>query len=165
LQFIHKDGDYGFHAIDGAIALDADISSDVNTSQVFHIGYHPANNAWWIQYKNQWLGYIDANYWSPVLTKGTGVRWYGEVGSNDSQFPCTQMGNGKRGTESGSAQMTNMFYEVFDSQGRSILAPAKARMVPYDHPPAGTSVWDGNPPPGTDGVSGFSYGGPGFCST
>jgi hypothetical protein len=162
-MFINKSGDYGYHAIAGALAPNADITSDLDTAQLFHIGYHADNNAWWIQYKDKWLGYIDATYWSPELKGATGAEWYGEVGSSTSQYPCTEMGNGKLGSEPGSAEIRDMFYEVFDAKGKSVARRAAAKILPHDRPPAGIVVWDSKPAENTTGVSQFSYGGPGFC--
>ena len=162
-MFIKKDGDYGFHAVSGALAPNAEIKADLNTSQMLHIGYHADNNAWWIQYKDKWLGYIDATYWTPALNNATAFEWYGEVGSNTTQYPCTQMGNGTLGTSPGPARITQMFYEVFDDKGNSVAETASARILPYDRPPAGIVVWDSAPGENATNVSDFSYGGPGFC--
>ncbi|WP_169800299.1 neprosin family prolyl endopeptidase [Streptomyces torulosus] len=167
---ITRDHDLGGHfhpASDAPVTPNGDISHDLNSSVLFHIGYHSGNKAWWIQYGSKWIGYIDASYWPESRFKSANyLEWYGEVGSYARRFPCIQMGNGTYGSRSGSARMSGLGYEIYNSEGHSISVRASATMRDSDTPNRSREHgWDGIPRPGTGGTRAFFYGGPGYsCS-
>ena len=132
----------------------SDSIEPTDSPQRFHIGYFGGNNAWWIQYQDKWLGWIDAKVLHGA-TKFDHASWYGEVGSYVSKFPCAEMGNGSFGRDPGSATIGNMFVEKQDSTGSHAI-PVMAGTLRTDLP-GGTVVWDG-----VSQSDSISYGGPGY---
>jgi len=127
--------------------------------QMYHVGYSWDNKAWWVQYGNEWLGYINESYFdAPGYVTGfqqaQEVKWQGEVAFTQSW--CTPMGNGRYGSDPQSASMTGMFYEVMEG-GKSVAKPAAAKLLP----PSDAGFWNADQFSNTqNGFNGFHYGGP-----
>ncbi|MEU4155804.1 neprosin family prolyl endopeptidase [Actinoplanes sp. NPDC026670] len=69
----------------------------MDTTKRFGIEFY--DNAWWIAYDSEWVGYFPAKHWTIDFSKTTTVKMYGEVASNPANsVPCTQMGNGVSGS-------------------------------------------------------------------
>ncbi|GLW32007.1 neprosin family prolyl endopeptidase [Actinoplanes regularis] len=62
-------------------------------------GIQFTNNAWWIAYDTEWVGYYPAGLWTkPTFTKSGLVQVFGEVATPPSTvLPLSQMGSGKCG--------------------------------------------------------------------
>ena len=66
------------------------------------------NNAWWVLYDSEWIGYFPADIWGGKFTRSGLVQWFGEVAAHvetppdplpvdppwEPQKLCTSMGNG-----------------------------------------------------------------------
>jgi Neprosin len=77
-------------------------------SGFYHVGYY--QGWWWVQYGNQWMGRVDASWWSiGGFAKANHAMWWGEVASDNNS--CTPMGTGIYATKSGAAKIAGMFYE------------------------------------------------------
>jgi Neprosin len=51
------------------------------------------NNAWWIVYDTEWIGYFPDDLWGGKYTSSGLQQFFGEVAASSTQ-PCTDMGNG-----------------------------------------------------------------------
>jgi len=175
---IHKSGQCGFTYVDNPyVERDQDLWFDLTTitppivnygtsnkygPQTFHIGYYKGNNAWWIQFQDRWIGYIDAKWFGEGpdrfdFKKAEYAYWYGEVLSSSNSVPCAlEMGNGKFGTEAGSARFVDMFVEKQGAPGLVYTQSAKPRPAEGDYPRV-WRFWNGKQLSATS----FSYGGPG----
>ncbi|GIE81127.1 hypothetical protein Aph02nite_70770 [Actinoplanes philippinensis] len=67
----------------------------LDTTKRFGIEFH--DNAWWIAYDSEWVGYFPLKHWTVDFSKTTLVKVFGEVAADNGE-PCTQMGNGTTGT-------------------------------------------------------------------
>jgi hypothetical protein len=124
--------------------------------QLYHIGYFAGNNAWWIQYGNEQIAYINESYFRSAgsgFSQATEVQVYGEVAYDKN--PCIPMGNGSYGTDPGSARISGMFYEAAGQDG---LVNAQAAVSMSEPRFWNTDV--GN----AARVNEFRYGGPGSCA-
>lgn len=88
-------------------------SVTVGATGDFEINY--TNNAWYIYYNGDNLGYFPGSLWSGTFTQAGFIETFGEVETSSST--CIQMGNGIAGSSSGSAQISN-----FTLLGSSIAA-------------------------------------------
>ncbi|WIM96888.1 neprosin family prolyl endopeptidase [Actinoplanes oblitus] len=80
----------------------------LDTSKRFGIQYF--NNAWWIAYDTEWVGYFPVKLWGDVdFSKSGLIQVFGEVAAS-SDKPCTQMGNGKSSTEGTAARIGSLAY-------------------------------------------------------
>lgn len=61
------------------------------------------NDAWWIAYDTEWIGYFPADLWGGKFTRSGLIQWFGEVAAS-SEKPCTEMGTGLLPTEAGAAR-------------------------------------------------------------
>ena len=61
------------------------------SSKQFGIQYF--NDAWWIAYDSEWIGYFPGNLWDDKYTESGLIQWFGEVAAS-SLKPCTEMGTG-----------------------------------------------------------------------
>jgi hypothetical protein len=85
-------------------------------------GIQHSNNAWWIAYDSEWIGYFSDKNWEGRYTKGGVTQWFGEVAAA-TLTPCTQMGNGLGAGSGGAARigsisMTNGPAVKFDLDAR-----------------------------------------------
>jgi len=121
--------------------------------QMYHMGYFGNNKAWWIQYGNQWLGYVNESYWGTLgFAKGNELQWYGEVVFSNN--PCIPMGNSKAGSDPSATSIAGMFYEVPTG-----VVSSQAALSQSD-----SRFWTaGNTSTSGTGVNGFRYGGRGSC--
>jgi hypothetical protein len=111
--------------------------------EILHYG-----GKWWLYYGSEWFGYFPDSLWNNNYGHIYVGQWFGEVAA-PSTSPCSQMGNGLYGAESGSASITNMRF--FYSPSFYLSPP----LVTYYVSDPG-SYDDGS----TSNTS-FSYGGPG----
>jgi len=63
---------------------------------------------WWLAYNGVDLGYFPGSLWPAGYTTAGMVQWFGEVAAERAE-PCTEMGNGKKGTDPTAATMTDLF--------------------------------------------------------
>ncbi len=104
------------------------------------------NNQWQIFYDGKELGYFPDSLWKNEF-KSTGlVQAFGEVVSKDNS-PCIQMGNGKFGSDVGSAKISNI--GIPGSSEQPILVPYNKSSFLYNVR--------------IDAVAEASLGGPGYC--
>jgi neprosin-like protein len=61
------------------------------------------NDAWWIAYDSEWIGYFPAELWDGKFTRSGLIQWFGEVAASSTK-PCTQMGTGIAASEPGAAR-------------------------------------------------------------
>jgi hypothetical protein len=189
-QFISQNGQHGFHTYTGPGGTMAPNSRIAPGDWFFSIEYlargstiggsnltglyTTERDGWWMNYNGVWLGVIDANYFAPDnFRSGRLEAWYGEVGSNDTVGPCTQMGTGFYADDptpgAGShnaAQISDMFLTRYDpTVGHGVGVPAAPTIEPYDAPSRPFNPYTAMPGPGSVVTAswGFSYGGPGFC--
>lgn len=71
---------------------------------------------WWLYYQGDALGYFPGSLWPTGYPAAGRVQWFGEVAAGSSE-PCSEMGNGERGTSPGATTMTSLF--VVDGAGTS----------------------------------------------
>jgi hypothetical protein len=101
----------GWHAAAGATHHLGEYLQPAAGSGVEHaFGIHYSGGNWWVGFDNQWIGYFAGSYWGSSFTKGTRVSWYGEVEMWGTSPACTAMGDGKYGSQSGSAKIGSMGY-------------------------------------------------------
>ncbi|MFC3993442.1 neprosin family prolyl endopeptidase [Actinoplanes siamensis] len=68
------------------------------------------NDAWWVAYDTEWVGYFPAKLWGDVSFTKTGlVQVFGEVAAS-SEKPCTEMGNGRNSDDTTSARIGSVAY-------------------------------------------------------
>jgi len=68
----------------------------------FGVEYHEGN--WWINYANQWIGYLKGSFWPEGFSYAPVHQVFGEI-YDSTEKPKTQMGSGKFGAETGSTEM------------------------------------------------------------
>ena len=51
------------------------------------------NDAWWIVYDTEWIGYFPDDLWDGNYTRSGLQQFFGEVAASSTK-PCTDMGNG-----------------------------------------------------------------------
>jgi Neprosin len=135
-------------------------------SAFFYVAYDKSYKSWYIQYQNQYIAKMSENWWTVCGAplgicsnfEGTdNIFWYGEVytPSDSGSYPCTPMGNGKYGSNSNSASVSDMEY----GEGGAPLAPARALMLV----PTYKKYWNTNRAAGQTFSSSFNFGGPGDC--
>lgn len=67
------------------------------------------NNAWWVAFDTEWVGYFPASLWTVPFTKTGLVQVFGEVAASTTT-PCTEMGNGKTSDLTDSARIGSVAY-------------------------------------------------------
>jgi hypothetical protein len=95
----------------------------------FAIRYVQGN--WWYGYDGTWFGYLPGSLWKGRFTAIGLVQIFGEVAST-TPSPCTDMGNGNRGSSDSAAEMTDVGYY----NGRSA---ARLTRVNWDAPSTTTA--------------------------
>lgn len=126
----------------------------------FGIVYNRADGNWWVNYANEWIGYFKGSYWGGAFKSGYRTQWYGEAEDSFAglsvKTPCSDMGNGKPGSNPGSARFADM--GVVNSQGKQEVARAGVLEVTDDryYKIGGISSRTGP-------FHSFTYGGPGGC--
>lgn len=60
------------------------------------------NNAWWIAFDSEWIGYYPADLWAGKFTRAGLIQWFGEVASSGME-PCSAMGTGVVATDDAQA--------------------------------------------------------------
>ncbi|WP_436524440.1 neprosin family prolyl endopeptidase [Actinoplanes sp. HUAS TT8] len=105
------------------------------------------NNAWWVAYDTEWVGYFPAKLWGDVSFTKTGlVQVFGEVAAS-SDHPCTEMGNGKTSDDTTSARIGSVAY----LNGPDPNIAVRSTTDLYTVAPLSLRT--------------FRYGGPGACAT
>jgi hypothetical protein len=115
------------------------------------------NNAWWIYYDGEWVGYLPVSDWTRFP-----LQWLnrleagGEVASPESEeWTCTDMGhNGEYGTQSLAAEFQKVWYLANGSYADDSLSGFNSDPSNYDL----GNWYEGDPGPR------FRYGGPGWCA-
>src|ERR1043166_7959030 len=90
------------------------IPGEAHTCEIKLVG-----SDWWLFLDGEGMGYYPQSLWGGRYTVAGLVQWFGEIAANVAA-PCTQMGNGKLGTDAGSTTFVDM--HLFDPGGAS--APA-----------------------------------------
>ncbi|BAL85630.1 hypothetical protein AMIS_4100 [Actinoplanes missouriensis 431] len=67
------------------------------------------NDAWWIAFDSEWVGYFPGKLWGDEFTKTGLVQVFGEVAAATPK-PCTEMGNGRSAEDSTSARVGSVSY-------------------------------------------------------
>lgn len=116
-----------------------------STPVQFAIEYFQGN--WWYGYNGTWFGYLPGSRWSGTFTKTDLVQVFGEVSSTTTS-PCTNMGNGNKGTSTSATAVTGVGYY------NTTTAPALLRSSVDDATLYDSQVITANS---------FRYGGPGAC--
>lgn len=117
----------------------------------YTISYSSATSSttgkWWIKYNDVPVGYFPARLWDDQFTKFNSVSIFGEVAAFTTNT-CSDMGNGKFGTQTGSTPATQ-FSLSGASKSPSLLplATTNSRMYNLGHLTA----------------TSFRFGGPGAC--
>ncbi|MFI1995809.1 neprosin family prolyl endopeptidase [Actinoplanes sp. NPDC020271] len=105
------------------------------------------NDAWWVAYDTEWVGYFPVKLWGDVSFTKTGlVQVFGEVAAS-SDSPCTEMGNGKTSDDSTSARIGSVAYLNGPDPSVIVRSTSKYYLVAQLSPRT------------------FRYGGPGACAT
>jgi hypothetical protein len=124
----------------------------------YHVGYF--NGAWWVQYGNEWMLRVFESYWGSLpgtFSAGSRVSWFGETGYASKD--CTPLGNGTKGSTTGSTSITNMYYETMRNGNSVALAAQVPTLTVSD-----SRYWDSAVVSRDSlGINGFRYGGPGRC--
>jgi hypothetical protein len=116
----------------------------VGVSAEYGIRYEAGN--WEVTYDNREVGYYPGRLWGGQFTQSDLVQVYGEVASKTNE-PCSQMGNGKYGTSTGSAQIAK--FNLIDSASAPSLNLYAFTPSVYDY--------------GSTTPTGMNLGGPGNC--
>lgn len=117
----------------------------VDQQKRFGIQYF--NNAWWVAYDTEWVGYFPAKLWGDVSFAKTGmVQVFGEVAAS-SPTPCTEMGNGKSSDDVNSARIGSVAY--LNGPDPSVAVRSTSDLYTVNQLSLRT----------------FRYGGPGACAT
>jgi len=74
----------------------------VDVSKRFGIMHY--NNAWWVVYDTEWVGYFPDDLWDGRYTRSGLQQFFGEVAASSTQ-PCTEMGNGQPAWSDGAARV------------------------------------------------------------
>jgi hypothetical protein len=157
-----------FFPLAGAEAYPGD-PLDPADEAFFYIGYFEGNHAWWIQYRDRWIGYIPddgGGSFAYPLSGADKVAWYGEVNTPKGMGEsCVGMGNGYPGTDGRAARITDMIY--LDSlTGR--IESAEAHFTDYGDKEGysgGFYTWKAMPSYESGPFDAFNYGGEGWnCS-
>jgi len=119
----------------------------VSSPLQFQIAYQNGN--WNIFVGGQLIGWFPGTLWNSTFTEADVVEWSGEASASTTQ-PQTQMGNGIFGTQSGSAEITDLTY--LTSAGTPISATPKFTVT---NPSFYAAFFD-------TAAQAFDYGGPGF---
>jgi uncharacterized protein (TIGR03382 family) len=109
------------------------------------------NGDWWLFYDGEGLGYYPQSLWGGRFTAAGIVQWFGEVAAAVAS-PCTQMGNGKLGTDAASAGYDSM--HLFDAGGASVPAAAQIGTI------SDAALYNIGRTTGTS----FGFGGPGVTT-
>lgn len=93
------------------------------TTKKFEINFNDTSKQWRIIYNGNLIGYFPASLWRGVFTRIHNVQLYGEVGIQKSAYsPHSEMGNGKLGSDQGSALVKN--FTLINSSNSEKLLPA-----------------------------------------
>lgn len=138
-------------------------ASDIGTSQKFNIVH--SGGAWWLAYKNGWLGYFPDTEWtaprtgygSPVTYTEMGyVQLFGELAVHKTN-PCTDMGTGVLATTTAGARIGSV---TFGGTTTPVNLYVRMATAPTSFPYLGYNavLLSGS-------TRSFDYGGPGADST
>ncbi|BBH65803.1 hypothetical protein ACTI_24880 [Actinoplanes sp. OR16] len=102
------------------------------------------NDAWWVAFDSEWVGYFPGKIWGDKFTKTGLVQVFGEVAAA-SPTPCTEMGNGVGAGDTAAARVGSVSYLNGPAVDMSVRATSEVYAV--NRLSART----------------FRYGGPGAC--
>jgi MYXO-CTERM domain-containing protein len=105
-------------------------------------------NDWWLFYDGEAMGYFPQALFHDAFKQAALVQWFGEVAAG-STAPCTQMGNGKLGSDAAATGYDDL--HLFDPDGTT--APASALAGALTDP----TLYDA----GRMTATSFGFGGPG----
>lgn len=66
------------------------------------------NGDWWLYYQGEGIGYFPGSLWGGRYTASGYVQWFGEIAAGSAE-PCSEMGNGRRGSDPAAASMTELY--------------------------------------------------------
>ncbi|WP_239175387.1 neprosin family prolyl endopeptidase [Actinoplanes cyaneus] len=117
----------------------------VDQQKRFGIQYY--NDAWWVAFDTEWVGYFPAKLWGDIEFTKTGlVQVFGEVAASSAN-PCTEMGNGKKSNDKTSARIGSVAYLNGPDPSVTVRSTSDYYTVEQLSPRT------------------FRYGGPGDCAT
>lgn len=140
----------GFVTLPGSYSVGQALK--VGPKGLFSIKY--TNNEWLVSYDNQRIGYFPESIWSGNFTSSDTVQAFGEVASDSSTKPETQMGNGILGTKPGSAILSNL----------TLLNPTSASTLAYNSLGPPKYGFGGNVASCQSSCS-MTFGGPGYTQS
>jgi ELWxxDGT repeat protein len=108
-----------FHISPSAKFQPGDLLASSSAPMEFAIKFAQGN--WWVMFDGSWLGYFPSSLWANQFTSVDTEQWFGEVAASRA-LPSTAMGNGIAGSQTGSAQVSNM--EVLNPAGAAQIAAA-----------------------------------------
>lgn len=76
-----------------------------NTSVGLAIQSYSGN--WWLSYNGTWIGYFPGSLWNNAYSQANEIQAFGEV-SSTSGTTCTDMGNGRWGSDGASSSFSNL---------------------------------------------------------
>jgi hypothetical protein len=122
------------------------------TTYNMSMGVQYRNGNWWIWFGDQWIGYINGDFWEGKYTSGQLETDYGEVDDNPKE-PTSQMGNGDFGSNSQATTMTApiLFLSLNQYETTGLHNPPANEETPQDY-----SIGDIN-----SGRTLWHFGGPG----
>ena len=98
-------GTGGFHPWSSGFAAGMDLSPWIGRS--IRVGWRLSERRWWAWFEGAWLGWYDADDWSPPFRSAGAAQWFGEVFFTGA-LPTIPMGNGRHAREPGSAQIRSL---------------------------------------------------------
>jgi neprosin-like protein len=119
------------------------LTSDV--TKKFGIQYF--NNAWWVAFDTEWIGYFPTRLWGDegvTFTRSGFLQLFGEVAAS-SEKPCTEMGNGQTPDNDTAARVSSVSF----LNGPPVAMSIRSTTDVYDVAPITPRT--------------FRYGGPGVC--
>jgi hypothetical protein len=107
------------------------------------------NNAWWVVYDTEWIGYFPDYLWNGRYTRSGLQQFFGEVAASSTR-PCTDMGNGEPAWSDGAARIGSV--ATLDGGYVNTSVDLNIR-----------GIGDAYPWPVQLSSRTFRYGGPGVC--
>ena len=96
----------GFVPIDNPKGIVPGETLAAGVSARYQILYSGASKEWLISYNGNEIGYFPESIWGGKFTKSSDETAFGEVASMSSSEPCSQMGDGVFGSNTGSTTVS-----------------------------------------------------------
>ncbi|HUD08042.1 MAG TPA: neprosin family prolyl endopeptidase [Candidatus Saccharimonadales bacterium] len=142
----------GFVPIDNPKGIVPGETLAAGVSARYQILYSGASKEWLISYNGNEIGYFPESIWGGKFTKSSDETAFGEVASMSSSEPCSQMGDGVFGSNTGSTTISK--FDLIDP--RPIATGAQMLFSSTV-----SSLYN----VGHETADGFRFGGPGEASS